>query len=187
MKNIIIALAAILLLIAGAWFVLVRIEPPTATVVEEPILSFEDCEKAGYAIMESYPRQCRTADGRLYAEEIPVQATYVNATNDLIRIENPHPGAVTGKMFSVTGSARGTWYFEASFPVELIDAAGKSIATGIAQAQGEWMTEEFVPFQAVIEVPATFMGPATLILRKDNASGLPEHDASVSFPITVEY
>lgn len=112
---------------------------------------------------------------------------YTNASSDLIVVELPFPGAVTGKEFSVIGKARGTWFFEASFPIELVDAAGKQIAQGIAQAQGEWMTEDFVPFRADIKVPESFIGPATLILRKDNPSGLSEHDASLSFSIVVEY
>jgi hypothetical protein len=31
--------------------------------------SFEKCVKAGNPVMESYPRQCRTPDGRLFVEE----------------------------------------------------------------------------------------------------------------------
>ncbi len=112
---------------------------------------------------------------------------YTNASSDLVIVELPFPGAVTGKEFSVIGKARGTWFFEASFPIELIDADGTQIAQGIAQAQGEWMTEDFVPFRADIKVPDTFIGPATLTLRKDNPSGLSEHDASLSFLIVVEY
>jgi len=34
------------------------------------ITSFDDCEKAGYPIMESYPRQCRTDDGDHFTEII---------------------------------------------------------------------------------------------------------------------
>jgi hypothetical protein len=34
------------------------------------VSSFEECEEAGYPITESYPRQCRTLDGRLFVEEI---------------------------------------------------------------------------------------------------------------------
>ncbi len=34
------------------------------------ITNFEECAKAGNAIMESYPRQCRTTDGRLFVEEL---------------------------------------------------------------------------------------------------------------------
>ncbi len=154
--------------------------------VEPKILSFADCAKV-YPVMESYPRQCKTPDGRTYAEEIVVNPTYINASANLIKVTNPYPGAVTGKTFTVTGEARGTWYFEASFPVELVDMNGKILVQVPAQAQGEWMTENFVPFKVVIKAHADFIGPATLILRKDNPSGMPENDASVSFPITIEY
>lgn len=33
------------------------------------IASFEECRAAGYPIMESYPEQCRTPDGRLFVKE----------------------------------------------------------------------------------------------------------------------
>ena len=158
------------------------------------ILSFEDCAKAGYPIMESYPRQCRSKDGRTFVEEIVSPITYINSNENLIKVELPFPGAVVGKEFSVIGEARGTWFFEASFPIELVDKAGKILDVGIAQAQpdpktGEtnWMTENFVPFKADLKTPQSYIGPATLILKKDNPSGLPEHDASISFPITIEY
>ncbi|HEX5774924.1 MAG TPA: Gmad2 immunoglobulin-like domain-containing protein [Candidatus Paceibacterota bacterium] len=151
------------------------------------VRSFADCVRAGYSVMESYPRQCKTPDGRTYAEELPVPVTYENASADLIEVELPFPGAVTGKSFSVIGEARGTWYFEASFPIEVLDKDGASLAMGHAQAQGEWMTENFVPFKGDITVPESYLGPATLVLHKDNPSGLPEHDASLSFPITIEY
>ena len=35
------------------------------------ISNFEQCAKAGYPVMESYPRQCRTPDGRNFVEELP--------------------------------------------------------------------------------------------------------------------
>lgn len=113
--------------------------------------------------------------------------TYFRASPDMIVVELPFPGAVTGKEFSVVGRARGQWFFEASFPMELRDKDGNVIAVGYSQAQGEWMTEEFVPFKGELKVPQSYIGPATLVLMKDNASGLPEHDAWISFPITVEY
>lgn len=36
--------------------------------------SFEACVRAGYPVMESYPRQCRTADGQLFVEEVVATA-----------------------------------------------------------------------------------------------------------------
>ncbi len=168
----------------GLWFGFFREKKEIAVPV---VLSFEDCAEAGYPVMESYPRQCKTPDGRTYAEEIPEKITYINSSADLIVPESPFPGAVTGKEFSVIGEARGYWFFEASFPIDLLDKDGDILVQSYAQAQGEWMTENFVPFKGEIKVPESYIGPATLILHKDNPSALPEHDASISFPITIEY
>jgi hypothetical protein len=121
-------------------------------------------------------------------EENPTEEiTYTNATQNDVIVELPFPGAVVGKNFSVIGDARGPWFFEASFPVEVLDKNGVSLAIAIAQAQGEWMTTEFVRFRADIKIPETYIGEATLVLHKDNPSGLPENEASISFPITIEY
>ena len=102
-----------------------------------------------------------------------------------VRVQLPYPGANVLKQFKVSGEARGTWYFEASFPVEVQDKEGNVIGHGIAQALEDWMTEEFVPFEAPISIEGNYSGPATLILKKDNPSGLPEHEDSVSFPINI--
>ena len=118
------------------------------------------------------------------------QPTYENTSPDEIVVTLPFPGAVTGKDFSVRGKARGNWFFEASFPVFLIDKDGNQLAVGLASpepAGAEWMTSEFVEFKADLVVPAHFIGPALLIIQNDNASGLPENQKSVSFPINIEY
>ncbi len=164
-------------------------QPITVTPNTTEIKSFADCEKAGYPVMESYPRRCAVPDGRTYTEEISTaEATYENASADMIRVELPYPGAVVGKEFQVVGEARGNWYFEASFPIEVVGANGNIIAKSFATADGDWMTTEFVPFiSETIDLPSAYIGPATLIIRKDNPSGLPENDASISIPIVVEY
>lgn len=113
--------------------------------------------------------------------------TYDNATANTIVVDLPFPDAVTGKEFTVIGKARGPWYFEASFPVFVLDASGTVLVTAIAQAQSDWMTNDFVPFEAYIKVPESYIGKATLLLKKDNPSGRKEHDASISFPIHIEY
>ena len=113
--------------------------------------------------------------------------TYTNATSDMIIVELPFVEAVTGKEFTVIGKARGPWFFEASFPIEVLDENNKVLATSVAQAQGEWMTTEFVPFTAQVKVNEDFIGKARLVLKKDNPSDMPENDASISFPITIEY
>lgn len=184
MKNIIYALLC--LIAAGAVFYFLFYGRAKDNLLK--ILSFGDCVKAGYPIIENNRRQCKTPDGRTFAEEIAEKITYNNATADLIIVELPFPGAVTGKKFDVTGKARGNWFFEASFPIDVLDKDGKILFQTYAQAQSEWMTTDFVPFKSqLIKIPETYIGPAILVLKKDNASGLPEHDASISFPITIEY
>jgi hypothetical protein len=119
-------------------------------------------------------------------EENKSVITYVNASSDMIQVELPFPDAVTGKEFGIIGKARGYWFFEGSFPVEVRDKDGVVLASGIATALGEWMTEDFVRFVSEVKVPETYIGPATVILKKDNPSGEPQNDALISFPITVE-
>lgn len=182
MKKIIFTILALVVLVGG--FIIIN-KKASAPILSD-IKTFEDCESAGFAVMESYPRQCRTPDGRLFAEEIVPTITYKNASVDKIVVDTPFPGAVTGKEFTITGKAAG-WYFEGSFPATVLDKDGKILWQGPAQAQGDWMTAEFVPFKVAAKVPETYIGPATLLLEKDNPSGEPQFDASMSFPFTIEY
>jgi len=148
----------------------------------ESITNFNECAAAGYPIMESYPPQCRTADGRTFTQDVARDIM----KNDVIRVFKPQPHSIVTNPLVILGEARGTWFFEASFPVHLDDASGAAIATGVAQAQGEWMTEEFVPFQVTLDIPNAFSGEATLVLEKDNPSGLPEHADSLGIPVTIK-
>jgi len=150
------------------------------------IMSFQDCLDAGLPVMESYPRQCKTEDGRTFAEEIMPEITYKNTSAEYIVVDLPFPGAVTGKEFKVVGKAR-AFYFEGSFPVEVLDKDGKRLFIGPAQAEGEWMVDAFVPFSIDVKIPDTYTGPATLVLHKDNPSDMRQYDASMSFPFTIEY
>ncbi len=120
------------------------------------------------------------------ATTTPVTTT-TQGIPDLITITAPAKDASITSPLSVTGSARGTWYFEASFPVKILDSKGKVIGQGPAQAQGDWMTTEFVPFTASITYTAQPAGSrGTVVFMKDNPSGDPERDQSVSVPITFK-
>lgn len=103
-----------------------------------------------------------------------------------VRVTTPKAGAVVTPSFAVKGEAPGNWFFEASFPIQVRDGEGSVIGRAVAQAKSDWMTTKQVPFEATVTVQSGYHGPATLILLKDNPSGLPEHDDSVSFDITVQ-
>lgn len=107
---------------------------------------------------------------------------------DLIHLDTPRPNQVIQSPLTIKGEARGTWFFEASFPVILTNWDGLIIAQGIATAQGEWMTTEFVPFEATFKFVVdknAYSNRGFLILRKDNPSGLPEHDDALEIPVTI--
>lgn len=109
--------------------------------------------------------------------------------SDLIVVDSPKPGTVLSTTtITATGQARGSWYFEGSFPVYVADWSGHIIAQGHAQAQGNWMTDDFVPFSATL----TFTVPTTgdlsvnrgmLIFHNDNPSGDPARDKALEVPV----
>lgn len=107
-------------------------------------------------------------------------------TNDKIVIETPKTNEIISSPLEIKGKARGNWYFEASFPIRLLDENGQEIALTIAQAKGDWMTEDFVPFKAILEFVSPASTKGTLVFEKDNPSGLPEYDDQVVIPIRFQ-
>lgn len=103
-----------------------------------------------------------------------------------VRLRSPQADAVVTSPLVVSGEAVGHWYFEASFPVRLLDADGKQIAIAPAQAQGDWMVDGYVPFTTTLIFAVTTPGTGTLVLQKDNPSGLPEYDAEVRVPVRFD-
>ena len=107
---------------------------------------------------------------------------------DVVRVASPYVNEKITSPVVVTGEARGQWYFESSFPVEVADSGGNIIGQGIAQAQTDWATSSFVAFKAVIDFDTSQISngaPRTgsLILKKDNPSGLPSNDDSLEIPV----
>lgn len=155
---------------------------------KQAITTFEECAAAGNPIMESYPEQC-IANGKTFTRVVDDIGKVTPPTGEYevlstqVRLKTPHSNATVTSPLIVSGDARGTWYFEASFPVRLLDGNGKEIAVIPAQAQSDWMTENFVPFIATLTFSAPTTETGTLVLQKDNPSGLPEHDAEVKIPV----
>ncbi|MFA5996908.1 MAG: Gmad2 immunoglobulin-like domain-containing protein [Candidatus Paceibacterota bacterium] len=157
--------------------------PPKIEVVSS-VTTFEECVATGAPVMESYPRQCRYGS-ETFVEGIGNEIEKAN----LIRISSPRPNQSIQSPLAITGEARGNWFFEASFPVTLVNWDGLIIAQGIAQAQGDWMTTEFVPFEATLTFTVdekAYSNRGSLILKKDNPSGLPEHDDALEIPIVFQ-
>jgi hypothetical protein len=102
---------------------------------------------------------------------------------NLIEVTSPQPYDLVKSPLKIRGKARGVWYFEASFPVQIIDEQGNVLGQGHATALSDWMTEDFVMFDSVIDFIKPESGKGFLILKKDNPSGMPEKDDQLKIPL----
>lgn len=173
MKRIL--LAVFLILVGGVIVYFWKSAPQAPKTID----SFEACVQAGNPVMESYPAQCRTKDGALFVQDIGNELE----KDDVIRVNLPRPNALVTSPLTISGQARGTWFFEASFPARLLDENGSVVGEAIVEAKSDWMTEDFVPFEATVEFSQPTGTKGTLILEKSNASGLPENADELRIPV----
>lgn len=106
------------------------------------------------------------------------------ATPKPVLVDSPPRGALITTPVRVTGKARGSWFFEAEFPIRVLNAHDEMIGTGIARAQGDWQTSDYVPFEASI----VFRAPPEdttgfVVIEKSNPSGLPQNAAESRVPV----
>jgi hypothetical protein len=174
MKKIIFIVLIAIILLSAVFFTIWRNNKKIAAIT-----NFEECAAAGYPILESYPEQCRTPDGRSFTRDIGNELE----KQDLIKVSLPRPNATIKSPVTIQGEARGYWFFEASFPVRIIDSDNKELGRGVAQAKSDWMTENFVPFEVTIQFSAPMTKKGTLILEKDNPSGLQENADQLIIPV----
>jgi hypothetical protein len=167
MKSIALLIVTLVIAAAGGFVYFSQQEE----VYEDPAISQE--------VSEALPEQI--PDENKVNELEPTQETEVDATSAThpeIRVTTPQPGETVSSPLTITGEARGTWFFEGSFPVSLTDLSGQIIGEGIATTTAaEWMTEEFIPFEAELEFEEpTASNEGILILRKNNPSDMRQLD-----------
>ncbi len=186
-------LIVLVIVATGIWFVLLpnKVQSPSSNT-NVPATSFTECVEQGNPVMESYPRQCNDTFGNHFVEDITTnwESTYSNASEDLIVVDNLAAGDTISSPLIITGRARGYWFFEASFPIIVVDWDGRIVAEGYAQTSSDWMTEDFVPFIATIEFATPeaigLINRGAIILHRDNPSDLRENDAALEIPVRFE-
>lgn len=130
----------------------------------------------------------RVNEARSVPIEMPARDDAANrGYADVIRVISPQPYEVVVSPMIVRGEARGQWFFEATFPVTIVNWDGLIIGEGYAEALSDWMVEDFVPFEARVlfdTSPELHTYPrGTLLLHKSNPSGLPAYDAVLDIPL----
>lgn len=145
------------------------------TVEPIKVTDFVSCELAGGAILETDPPQCMSLDGRRFTAPVNPEPEVV--------VDQPAYGAMVTSPLTVSGKAKGFWFFEASMPVILKDDQGNILAQTPANAQADWMTTDYVPFIATLNFNPGNAQYGVLIINKDNPSGDTSKDASFAVPV----
>jgi hypothetical protein len=115
-----------------------------------------------------------------------VETTVISEKGVTLYITLPDPKISYTSPIQISGRAPGNWFFEANAPVTLVNWDGLILGEGHINATGDWMTTDYVPFTGSITFSGdTLYNRGALIFKKDNASGLPEHDDSAQMSITI--
>lgn len=59
------------------------------------IISFDECAAAGYPVMESYPEQCKTPDGRTFTKQVSKVNGWQEQTVDELNLHLSYPSDLT--------------------------------------------------------------------------------------------
>lgn len=195
-RGLVIILIVALILITMGAVLIFDVGRPSA----DPLIAhFEDCISAGYPALESYPRQCNTPDGRNFTEIIETVATTtppITSTSTPVSTSTPQApsqiknisiksGQSISSPVTIHGEAKGPWYFEATFPIQIKDSNGKILVDSYGTALGEWMTTDFVPFEATLTFPAPTTSTGNIIISNANPSG--DNDKSLEVVIPIRF
>jgi len=111
-----------------------------------------------------------------------VQVQSEASSSDIVAF-SPKIGETVKSPVTIEGQAKGTWFFEAVFPIKIVDENGKELATGHGTATSDWMTENFVPFTAEINFDPGTALKGNIVLQNDNPSGMPEKSKQIQIPV----
>lgn len=109
-------------------------------------------------------------------------------SHDMVVVSKPVLGEVISSPLIVEGTARGGWFFEGSFPIDITDIEGNIIAQKYATTKdgADWMVgrEVEIPFEGEIQftVPEG-VTEGYVVFKKDNPSDLRELDDQFAIPV----
>jgi hypothetical protein len=121
----------------------------------------------------------------VFVDKDGLNLPFLNSDND-VEVYNIKANQEVDSPLIVEGKAKGTYFFEASFPIRILDEAGNVLGSSYVQAQSDWMTEDYVDFKGQITFSTATGGKGFLVFAKDNPSGLPEYDKEMRIPVILK-
>jgi len=126
-------------------------------------------------------------DGALYVTDDKAGVVYkVSPQSSEIFVSAPLANTKVTSPIKISGKARGNWFFEASFPVKLLDEDGSVLSQSFVTAQGEWMTQDFVNFSGQLDFVKPKGEIGSLVFENDNPSGMPEMRKEFKLPVNFK-
>lgn len=110
---------------------------------------------------------------------------FLRANGIEIFVESPAPGETVSSPLTLKGKAMGNWFFEGVLPISMEDSKGNLLSAAPARALSDWMTEDYVEFEATLAFDPADNQTATLVIKNDNPSGLPENSKMFKVPVKL--
>ncbi|MGB8705139.1 MAG: Gmad2 immunoglobulin-like domain-containing protein [Gillisia sp.] len=112
------------------------------------------------------------------------RAARVENGEPVIKVTKPEINQPIGSPLQIKGKAMGSWFFEGSAPVKLVNENNKEIVKGVITTTEDWTTKDFVNFSGKLsfDLPENSKS-GFLILAKSNPSGLAERNESIKIPV----
>jgi archaellum component FlaF (FlaF/FlaG flagellin family) len=110
---------------------------------------------------------------------------------DWINVDSPAINEKVSSPVTVKGTARGSWFFEASAPVDVVNWDGLIIGQGYMTVDEghSWMTTDYVPFTGTITYDASQLGAydhGWIIFKRDNPSGESKFDRALEVRVLLK-
>jgi len=87
----------------------------------------------------------------------------------------------------IKGKAKGSWFFEGQFPIDLIDTSGNILSSSVAIAESDWVTEKYINFSSELTYSkSTTTKQVIVVLHKNNSSGNPNFDKQILIPVVLK-
>ncbi len=131
-------------------------------------------------------QESKTEDPLPTAAEVKLNSAEKHRFTDLLKVKTPQENQSFSSPTTLEGEARGYWFFEADAPVELVNENFEPMAKSYISAQGEWMTDDWVPFEGTLEFPTPSTQKGYLIFHRANPSGLEENAMSDTLEVSFK-
>ncbi len=135
------------------------------------------------SIQKKYDSSCPSSTQKPSTTQTCPDYSYKSTNGTTAVIYSPLKDASPSNPVAIIGEIPGNWSSEAQFPVKLIDSKGTAIAQATANVLGNWQTTNLVPFSVQLTYTGSLSGTGTIVLQKDNPSGLSSKDDSISIPV----